>query len=237
MTKNALQTNDPVTQRILSELRADKKRFWAGDNIAEYVSEKDRASLVNEAAEKLEGVLDSLLIDHETDPNSKETARRIAKMYINELFSGRYDEKPPVTAFPNTEDDDRYEGILITKAEIKSVCSHHHQPVTGVCWIGLIPSTHVIGLSKYARLAQWHARRGTLQEELTRRISDEIKADTKSKDVAVIISATHGCCSNRGIMAHDSTTITSVLSGQFYNPSVKEEFHRLITNYKVLSTI
>lgn len=228
---------DPVTQRILEKLRADGKRFWAGDNISEYVSDEDRDALIDEATVKLESVLDSFLIDRQNDPNSKDTGRRIAKMYINELFSGRYEQKPPVTAFPNIEDEDRYDGILITKAEIKSVCSHHHQPVTGVCWIGLIPSTHVIGLSKYARLAQWHARRGTLQEELTRRISDEIKADTKSKDVAVIISATHGCCSNRGIMAHDSTTITSVLSGQFFNPSVKEEFHRLITNYKVLSTI
>jgi GTP cyclohydrolase I len=149
-------------------------------------------------------------------------------MYLNELFEGRYKKEPDVTSFPNDDVATRYAGMLITKAEIKSMCSHHHQPVTGTVWIGLLPSTRVIGLSKYARLAQWYARRGQLQEELTKQIADGIMKHTGSKDVGVVIAASHGCCENRGVMAKDSTTWTSILEGQFYNPSVKQEFLGLI---------
>jgi GTP cyclohydrolase I len=157
-----------------------------------------------------------------------DTGRRMSKMYINELFEGRYTPEPDVTAFPNDDVATRYAGMLITKAEIKSICSHHHQVVSGVAYIGLLPSTKVIGLSKYARLAQWYARRGTLQEELTKQIADGIMHHTGSKDVGVVVIAQHGCCTNRGIMASDSSTWTSIMEGQFYNPSVKQEFLGLI---------
>jgi GTP cyclohydrolase I len=130
-----------------------------------------------------------------------------------------------VTAFPNDNDDDRYTGMLVTRAEIKSMCSHHHQPVKGVCYIGLIPGTKVIGLSKYARIAQWCARRGTLQEELCRQIAEEIQQATGAEDVGVYIQATHGCMENRGVEAHSSLTQTAVLRGQFYNDSIKKEFY------------
>ena len=153
-----------------------------------------------------------------------DTGRRMAKMYINEIMGGRYTPSPKVTAFPNDDPDTRYQGMIVTRAEIRSMCSHHHQPVAGVAYIGLLPGVKVIGLSKYARVAQHVARRGTLQEELTQNICDEIQKHTGAKDIAVYIQGTHGCCENRGIMAHSSLTQTTELRGQFFNPSVKNEF-------------
>jgi GTP cyclohydrolase IA len=126
-----------------------------------------------ETTAAFEKVLDTLLIDRETDPNSKETAERLAKMYFNEIMVGRYEERPEVTAFPN-DSEDRYDGMLVVRSEIRSVCSHHHQPVSGVAYIGLIAAQKLIGLSKYSRIAQWCARRGTLQEELANDIVREI---------------------------------------------------------------
>jgi len=149
-------------------------------------------------------------------------------MYINELMSGRYDDAPPATAFPNEPDNitnEKYDGMLVVRSELKSVCSHHHQPVTGVAYIGIIAANTLIGLSKYTRIAQWCARRGTLQEELAMDINREIRRATGSEDVGVYIQATHGCCENRGIMAHSSLTQTTVLKGSFFtNADVKEEF-------------
>lgn len=217
---------------IRNRIKQSGKRFFACDNVSEFVSEQDRSQLIDELAEVFEKALDILLIDRENDPNSKDTGRRMAKMYINELMTGRFDKEPDVTAFPNDDAENRYTGLLITRAEIKSMCSHHHQPVTGVCYIGLIPGTKVIGLSKYARIAQWYGRRGQLQEELTKQIADAIQHHTKTQDIGVVVSAQHGCCTNRGIMATDSTTITSVLRGQFFNPSVKNEFFMMIGQTK-----
>ena len=179
---------------------------------------------IYELTGRFEGVLDSLIIDRHTDPNSQGTARRLAKMYVYEIMSGRYEESPNATAFPN-DTEGKYEGMLVVRSELKSMCSHHHQPVSGVAYIGIIAGPKLIGLSKYTRIAQWCARRGTLQEELCMDIAREIEAATGSKDVAVYIQATHGCCENRGIMAHSSLTQTTVLNGAFKtDPSVKKEF-------------
>lgn len=212
-------------QEIIKEMQKDGHRFWAGDNVSDYITDVDREQLIEDAAGAFETVLDSLLIDRHNDPNSKGTAKRLAKMYYNEIMGGRYEERPPVTAFPNDNDADRYTGMIVTRAEIKSMCSHHHQPVKGVAYIGLIPGVKVIGLSKYARIAQWCARRGTLQEELCRQIAEEIQSATGAEDVAVYIQATHGCMENRGVEAHSSLTQTAVLRGQFYNDSIKKEFY------------
>ena len=210
---------EEVTRRIQDANR----RYWAGDNISEFIYAGEKEKLIEEAAEKFEGVLDSLIIDRANDPNSHGTAKRLAKMYYNELMQGRYDKIPTATAFPN-EGKDAYTGMLVVRSELKSVCSHHHQPVTGVAYIGIIPGEKVIGLSKYTRIAQWCARRGTLQEELCNDIVREIQKATDSEDVAVYIQATHGCCENRGIAAHSSLTQTTVLKGEFNNSDVKKEF-------------
>jgi GTP cyclohydrolase I len=206
------------------KMKREGKRFWAGDNISDYVSDADKNKLIEDATEAFETVLDRLLIDRETDPNSKGTARRLAKMYFNEIMAGRYDPAPDCTAFPN-DSEDRYEGMLVVRSEIRSMCSHHHQPVVGVAYIGVLAAQKLIGLSKYTRIAQWCSRRGTLQEELCNDIAREIMRATDSKDVGVYIQATHGCCENRGIMAHSSLTQTTVLHGAFRtDPAVKKEF-------------
>ena len=209
---------------IRFKMKRDNKRFWAGDNISDYLWEGDIEKLIDEATPAFEQVLDKLLIDRETDPNSKGTARRLAKMYFNEIMAGRYERAPDATAFPN-DSQDRYEGMLVVRSELRSMCSHHHQPVSGVAYIGIIAAEKLIGLSKYTRIAQWCARRGTLQEELCNDIAREIEKATGATDLGVYIQAVHGCCENRGIMAHSSLTQTTVLKGAFKDDtSTKKEF-------------
>ena len=215
----------PLSVVIRDSMRASGKRFWAGDNISEFIeSDQEREQLIDEATQAFETVLDALLIDRATDPNSQGTARRLAKMYFNEIMAGRYEPAPDCTAFPN-DSKDRYEGMLVVRSELRSMCSHHHQPVAGVAYIGIIAAQKLIGLSKYTRIAQWCARRGTLQEELANDIAREIARATDSENIGVYIQATHGCCENRGIMAHSSLTQTTVLRGAFKtDPGTKKEF-------------
>ena len=209
---------------VINRLQKDGARYWAGDNISEYIKQGEKQQLIDEAAVAFESVLDTLVIDRHNDPNSMGTAKRLAKMYYNEIMSGRYEPMPPATAFPN-DSEDRYEGMLVVRSELKSMCSHHHQPVAGVAYIGIIAADKLIGLSKYTRIAQWCARRGTLQEELATDIAREIMSATASENVGVYIQATHGCCENRGIGAHSSLTQTTVLKGAFHNdPGCKKEF-------------
>jgi GTP cyclohydrolase I len=213
-----------ISERILERIQAKNARYWAGDNISEYLLDSEKSELIDELTVKFEGVLDSLIIDRFNDPNSQGTAHRLAKMYIEEIMAGRYELPPDATAFPN-DSKDRYEGMLVVRSELKSMCSHHHQPVSGVAYIGIIAAQKLIGLSKYTRIAQWCARRGTLQEELANDINKEIMKATDSENVAVYIQATHGCCENRGIMAHSSLTQTTVLKGAFKDdPNTKKEF-------------
>jgi GTP cyclohydrolase I len=212
------------SQQLKARLEDAGIRYWAGDNISEIMQKGDKEELIDELTGKFEAVLDSLVIDRHNDPNSMDTGRRLAKMYVNEIMAGRYDPRPNATAFPN-DSEDRYEGMLVVRSELRSMCSHHHQPVTGVAYIGIIAAEKLIGLSKYTRIAQWCARRGTLQEELANDIAREIMQATGAKDVGVYVQATHGCCENRGIMAHSSLTQTSVLHGAFNKDmGTKKEF-------------
>ncbi len=212
------------SEEIKQRLKDKNKKFWANDNISEVLEEGDKQALIEEATEAFENVLDSLVIDRNNDPNSMDTGRRMAKMYINEIMSGRYDPMPNPNSFPNYIEDG-YEGMLVVRSELKSICSHHHQPVAGVAYIGIIAGPKLLGLSKYTRIAQWCAMRGTLQEELNVMIANEIQKHTGSKDVGVYVQATHGCCENRGIRAKSSLTQTTVLRGAFSNDSAtKKEF-------------
>jgi GTP cyclohydrolase I len=211
-------------KQITARLQDAGIRYWAGDNISEVLQAGDKEALIEDATVAFEGVLDALLIDRHNDPNSQGTARRLAKMYFNEIMAGRYDPIPSATAFPN-DSDERYEGMLVVRSELKSMCSHHHQPVAGVAYIGIIAADKLIGLSKYTRIAQWCARRGTLQEELANDIAREIARATGAEHLGVYIQATHGCCENRGIMAHSSLTQTTVLKGAFKDDAgTKKEF-------------
>jgi GTP cyclohydrolase I len=212
------------SEEIKARLVQAKQRYWAGDNISAVLQEGDKEELISEATTAFESVLDALVIDRYQDPNSKGTAHRLAKMYYNEIMAGRYDAAPSATAFPN-DSDDRYEGMLVVRSELKSMCSHHHQPVAGIAYIGIIAADKLIGLSKYTRIAQWCARRGTLQEELANDIAREIQSATDAEHLGVYIQATHGCCENRGIMAHSSLTQTTVLRGAFKDDAgTKKEF-------------
>ena len=213
-----------LADAIRFRMKRDNKRFWANDNISDYLHQGDKEILIAEATVAFEQVLKTLLIDTETDPSSKGTAHRLAKMYINEVMGGRYDPAPDATAFPN-DSKDRYEGMLVVRSELRSMCSHHHQPVSGVAYIGIIAADKLIGLSKYSRIAQWCARRGTLQEELCNDIAREIGRATGADNIGVYMQMTHGCCENRGIMAHSSLTQTTVLKGSFNTDgNTKKEF-------------
>ena len=199
-------------------------RHWAGDNISDVLLDGDKEALIEEATVAFEGVLDALVIDRHNDPNSMGTGKRLAKMYIKELMAGRYDPIPSATAFPN-DSASRYEGMLVVRSELTSMCSHHHQIVKGVAYIGIIAADKLIGLSKYTRIAQWCASRGTLQEELANDIAREIQKATGAEHLGVYVQATHGCVENRGVKAHSSLTQTTVLKGAFKDDAgTKKEF-------------
>ena len=213
-----------ISDDIKKRLEDAGIRYWANDNISAVLEEGDKQKIIEEAIPAFENVLQKLLIDTKTDPNSMDTARRMAKMYVNEIMSGRYDPMPNPSAFPNYIEGG-YEGMLVVRSELTSLCSHHHQTVKGVAYIGIIAGPKLLGLSKYTRIAQWCARRGTLQEELNVMIADAIQRETGSEHVGVYVQATHGCCENRGIKAHSSLTQTTVLRGAFKNdPATKKEF-------------
>tara|TARA_B100000925_G_scaffold249901_1_gene201059 strand:- start:311 stop:1000 length:690 start_codon:yes stop_codon:yes gene_type:complete len=212
------------SEEIIERLKEAGVRYWAGDNISKVLKEGDKEALIEEAAVAFENVLDKLVIDRHNDPNSKGTGKRLAKMYMNELMAGRYDPMPNATAFPN-DSASRYEGMLVVRSELTSMCSHHHQIVKGVAYIGIIAADKLIGLSKYTRIAQWCAERGTLQEELANDITREIQKATGAEHLGVYVQATHGCVENRGVKAHSSLTQTTVLKGAFKDDAgTKKEF-------------
>jgi len=211
-----------ISEVIKARLKNAGKRFFASDNISQFIYPDEKPRLIEELTEKFESVLNSLIIDTENDPNSQDTARRLAKMYVNEIMAGRYDPSPKVTSFPN---DGKYDQLIIVRSDIRSMCSHHHQPVSGICYIACLPGKNVIGLSKYTRIAQHLAQRGHLQEELTEMIAEEIVNLTESDAVGVYIRARHGCCENRGIRSSNSSTQTTVLKGRLKtDPAMRNEF-------------
>ena len=223
-----------VSKKIKERLDKIGKRYYAADNISEGMLPGEKQELIDELAPKFNEVLKSLVIDTENDPNSIDTGRRMAKMYVNEIMSGRYNTMPDPNSFPNYIENG-YEGMLVVRSELKSLCSHHHQPVTGIAYIGIIAGDKLLGLSKYTRIAQWCAMRGTLQEELNVMIADEIQRQCETEHVGVYIQATHGCCENRGIRAHSSLTQTTVLRGGFKKEDLKKEFFDNITQQQMVS--
>ena len=223
-----------ISKEIIARLKDKGMRYYAADNISEVLEPGDKEKLIDELSGKFHEVLKSLVIDTENDPNSIDTGRRMAKMYVNEIMGGRYKTMPDPNSFPNYIENG-YEGMLVVRSELKSVCSHHHQPVTGIAYIGIIAGDKLLGLSKYTRIAQWCATRGTLQEELNVMIADEIQKQCETEHVGVYIQATHGCCENRGIKAHSSLTQTTVLRGGFKNADLKKEFFDNITQQQMVS--
>ena len=201
--------------------------FSCNDNISKHIEEGELDLLVDEVEEKMQAVLESLVIDTKNDHNTKETARRVAKMMVLETFSGRYTPIPSATSFPNVT---KYDQIYIAgPIEIKSTCAHHFQNIVGKCWIGIKPGEEVIGLSKFNRIVDWISRRPSIQEEMSEQIADEVQKATKAEGVAIFMRAEHMCMTHRGVKAHCSDMKTSVVRGVFRdNQSMKDEWFRIL---------
>ena len=219
----------PVSIKIRERLKAARKRFHANDNIAEFIEPGELELLLDEVESKMKEVLDSLVIDVAHDHNTQSTARRVAKMYVNEVFAGRYLAAPAITEFPNAEHLN--ELMIVGPITVRSACSHHFCPIIGKLWIGVLPNerTNVIGLSKYARLAEWVMSRPQIQEEAVVQLADLIIEKTRPDGLALVIEAEHFCMAWRGVKELDSRMINSVMRGVFLkDPSLRREFLSLI---------
>ena len=219
----------PVSVKIRERLLAAKKRFHSNDNIAEFVQPGELEAILNEVEHKMQGVLDSLVIDTSNDHNTSDTARRVAKMFVQEVFRGRYVHAPTITEFPNAEHLN--ELMIVGPITVRSACSHHFCPVIGKIWIGVLPNEHtnVIGLSKYARLAEWVMGRPQIQEEAVVQLADLIQEKTQPDGLALVMEASHYCMAWRGVKDMDSLMINSVMRGAFLkDPNLRREFLSLI---------
>ena len=234
--QEVVETNDsgvPVSLRIRERIKAAKRRFHANDNIAEFIRPGELEALLDEVAGKMSGVLSSLVIDTESDHNTQDTARRVAKMYLKEVFRGRYVEQPPVTEFPNVERLN--ELMIVGPVTVRSACSHHLCPIVGKLWIGVMPNEHsnLIGLSKYARLAEWIMSRPQIQEEAVTQVADLLQDKMQPDGLAVVMEADHFCMSWRGVKDMDSKMINSVMRGSFLkDPNLRREFLSLLQHKK-----
>ncbi|NEN74930.1 GTP cyclohydrolase I [Pelistega sp. NLN82] len=220
-----------ISNVIRQRIKEAGKRFNANDNIAEFIKPGELTLLQEEVEQKFTDVLQSLVIDTETDHNTRETAKRVAKMYIQEVFSGRYTEMPDVTEFPNIEKLN--ELIIVGPITIRSACSHHFCPIMGKCWIGIMPNekSNLIGLSKYARLASWVMQRPQIQEEAVIQLSDLLVKKMQPDGLAVVMKADHFCMHWRGVKDLDSKMINSVMRGSFLkNSDLRKEFLSLINH-------
>jgi GTP cyclohydrolase I len=225
-----LDTDRPVSDRIRNRLRQARKRYNANDNIAGFIEPGELELLLEEVAMKMRGVLESLVIDIDNDHNTQDTARRVAKMYLNEVFQGRYRPAPPVTEFPNVTSLN--ELMIVGPMTVRSACSHHFCPIMGRVWIGLMPNQHsnLIGLSKYARLAEWILSRPQIQEEAITQIAELLMDKVKPDGLAVVMEADHFCMHWRGVKDTGSKMTNSVMRGSFLkDPALRREFLSLIS--------
>jgi GTP cyclohydrolase I len=219
----------PISVKIRERVKAARKRFHANDNIADFIEPGDLDLLLDEVEQKMKGVLSSLVIDTEHDHNTDDTARRVAKMYLKEVFNGRYVKAPEITEFPNAEHLN--ELMIVGPITVRSACSHHFCPIMGKIWIGVLPNEHtnVIGLSKYARLAEWVMGRPQIQEEAVVQLADLIQQKTQPDGLAIVMEASHFCMGWRGVKDTESKMINSVMRGSFLkDANLRREFLSLI---------
>ena len=228
-TVTARDEGTPVSVKIRERLQAARQRFHSNDNIADFIQPGELEALLDEVTDKMKGVLDSMVIDTENDHNTGNTARRVAKMYLKEVFAGRYVKAPAITEFPNAEHLN--ELMIVGPITVRSACSHHLCPVNGQVWIGVMPNEHtnVIGLSKYARLAEWIMGRPQIQEEAVVQLADLIQEKTQPDGLAIVMEASHFCMGWRGVKDMDSKMINSVMRGVFLkDTNLRREFLSLI---------
>ncbi len=231
MKQDSQAEGTPVSVKIRERLKQAQKRFHANDNISEFIEPGELELLLDEVQDKMQGVLDSMVIDTTHDHNTRATARRVAKMYVNEVFRGRYVAQPAITEFPNAEHLN--ELMIVGPITVRSACSHHLCPVIGKIWIGVLPNknTNVIGLSKYARLVDWIMSRPQIQEEAIIQLADLILDKTRPDGLAVVMEASHFCMSWRGVREMDSKMLNSVMRGAFLtNPELRREFLSLVSS-------
>lgn len=219
----------PVSARIRERIQRARQRFHANDNISAFLEPGDLDALLDEVEGKMKGVLESLVIDTESDHNTQDTARRVAKMYIKEVFRGRYMPPPPVTEFPNAERLN--ELMIVGPITVRSACSHHFCPIMGRLWIGLMPNEHsnLIGLSKYSRLAEWVMSRPQIQEEAITQMAELLMRKVSPDGLAVVMEADHFCMHWRGVKDAETKMINSVMRGSFLkDATLRREFLSLI---------
>ena len=229
MSPAEIDEGTPVSVKIRERIKAARKRFNANDNIADFIEPGELEKMLDEVTVKMQGVLDSLVIDTDNDHNTSDTARRVAKMYVNEVFRGRYVHPPGITEFPNAEHLN--ELMIVGPITVRSACSHHFCPVIGKVWICVMPNerTNVIGLSKYARIAEWIMNRPQIQEEAVIQLADLIQEKTQPDGLAIVMEASHFCMAWRGVKDMDSKMINSVMRGAFLkDPNLRREFLSLI---------
>ncbi len=229
MNSDPADEGTPVSVKIRERVKAARRRFHANDNIADFIEPGELDLLLDEVEDKMRAVLDSLVIDADHDHNTDNTARRVAKMYLKEVFQGRYVSAPSITEFPNAEHLN--ELMIVGPITVRSACSHHFCPIMGKIWIGVLPNEHtnVIGLSKYARLAEWVMGRPQIQEEAVVQLADLIQQKTQPDGLAIVMEASHFCMSWRGVKDVDSKMINSVMRGSFLKDSnLRREFLSLI---------
>jgi GTP cyclohydrolase I len=219
----------PMSEVIRERIRAAGQRFHANDNIAEFIrSDLERETLQKEVAERVQALLESLVIDTTNDHNTQDTARRVAKMYLREVFRGRFEPMPKVTEFPNVE---RLSELLVVgPITVRSACSHHLCPILGKIWIGVLPNaqSNLIGLSKYARVADWVMSRPQIQEEAVKMLADKLESLLKPDGLAVVMEADHFCMHGRGVKDESSMT-SSIMRGSFLkSDALRREFLSLI---------
>ena len=223
----SLPTRKAISQIIRDRVIAAGDPFLANDSISHHISDIEREELKKEIEGKLQGVFDSLIIDTANDHNTKETARRVAKMYVDEVFKGRYHPMPKVTDFPNAKELD--EIYTLGPITVRSACSHHFVPIVGQAWIGIVPSDRVIGISKFNRIVDWVMSRPHIQEEAAIMVADTIENLIKPKGLAFVIKAQHMCMTWRGVKEPETKMVNSIVRGSFRSdPSMKKEFFDLI---------
>lgn len=221
--------DEPVSARIRARIQQARKRFHANDNISAFVQPGEMDELLAEVEGKFKTVLESLVIDVESDHNTTDTARRVAKMYLTEVFSGRYSEAPPVTEFPNASSLN--ELMIVGPVTVRSACSHHFCPIMGRLWIGIMPNEHsnLIGLSKYSRLADWVMSRPQIQEEAITQLADLLMNKVRPDGLAVVMEADHFCMHWRGVKDDQTKMVNSVMRGSFLkDPNLRREFLALL---------
>ena len=218
------------SNEIRQRIKAAGARFHSNDNISDYMQPGDVDALLDELTGKFQGVLDTLVIDTENDHNTQDTARRVAKMFICETFSGRYKPRPKITSFPNMG----YKSLYTTgPISVRSTCAHHFQNIVGKCWVGVVPQDKVIGLSKFNRLVHHICERPQIQEEMTTQIAEALKEYAETDNIAVVVKAEHHCMTMRGVREHESDMTTAIMLGAFEkDPALKKEFYDICLSMK-----